>query len=127
MYRIHAICLAIVLTLAPLSARAEWRPVTRLTSAQITILGQTARARRDLSAILNDYVPNFAVPPTRRQISVCRVTFGGALECWTEQRFDVCPTEIELQIPGVPTPTRVPVTCVGPNASGDCECDFTAG
>lgn len=125
MTRILALSLAVVLIVLPLAAQAEWRRVARLSAQQWGEIRQTAIARGRVDRLLDRYVPYFQVPAQENRVMVCehRGTLG--LDCWTEARGQRCPSEVEVRIPGVPSPARVPVTCIGPDATGMCECDFT--
>ena len=118
--------LSIGLIVAPLAAQAEWRRVARLSAQHWAEIRQTAMARGRVDRLLDRYVPYFAVPAQSNEVLVCEHRGLPGLDCWVEQRGLRCPSEVEVRIPGVPSPARVPVTCIGPDARGNCECDFTA-
>ena len=115
---------AAALIAVPLTASAEWRRVARLTADQWAEIRRTAVARGRVDRLLDRYIPFFQVPAQEDRVVICenRGTLG--LDCWTESRGQRCPSTVEVRIPGVPSPARVPVTCIGPDAAGMCECDF---
>lgn len=65
---------------------------------------------------------SFQTPANADVRIVCRISPAG-MECHRELVGIVCPTAVEVQVPGGGS-TVVPVDCTGPNADGNCDCDF---
>ncbi len=124
--RVCAALAAVILFLTPIAAQAEWRRIARLSAEQQGQVRLALTQRGDLARLIDRYIPYFKVRATDRRITVCSVRYGH-FECWEENRGQYCPSEIEIQVEGVPSPARVPITCIGPDASGECECDFIPG
>ncbi len=123
--RLCAVSAAVILALAPLAAQAEWRRIARLSPEQWSAVRQTLSQRGRLAPLMDRYIPYFSVPAQENRVLVCEHRGLPGLDCWVESRGSVCPSSVEVRIQGVPTPAQVPVTCIGPDATGTCECDFT--
>lgn len=120
-----AALLAVTVAVAPIAAQAEWRRIAPLTGEQRAQVRQTMVARGDLARLIDHYIPYFKVAATESTVMVCSLRYG-AFECWQESRGRVCPTSVEIRVDGVPSPATVPITCFGPDTSGECECDFAS-
>jgi len=125
--RLCAVIAVLCPLLTPLPAQAEWRRIATLSERHWAGIRQAAVRRGPLSPLLNEAIPYFKVPAQDAEVLVCENRGLPGLECWIESRGRTCPSEVEVRIPGVPTPARVPVTCIGPDVAGECECDFAQG
>lgn len=65
---------------------------------------------------------SFQTPAQADVKVVCTISPAG-MECHRELAGIRCPTAVEVQVPGGGT-TTVDVDCTGPNAAGNCDCDF---
>ena len=69
-------------------------------------------------------MPEFKVPAIQQVVVNCEIAMSTMICVEELGEARKCPSEVEIKIPGQNAPAKAAVDCIGPDANGECDCEF---
>lgn len=120
------ITIFLLLCLCATQSAAQTISIGRLSDRQGGMLRYRIAENGRIDALLRRFIPYFKVPAQAGSRVRCDFNYG-PLTCMLEMGPRQCPTEVEVEVRGSNQRARARVNCLGPDAEGNCECEFAGG